>query len=221
MFGCIGRLVTLVCLLAVVAAAWFTRDYWEPKLRARLRGAPAVTAASAPNWESLSNEGAARARAAVNSLSQRNGPVYVNVSPADLASFALDSVMHGITGRATGVQAMARDDRLYLRGETTVGELGGATSLGPLSQMLNGKQQLTLRGRLEVLKPGLGQFRVDDIEVGEVKLPGAMISKLISRYSVGKRDPAVAADAVPVRLPNDLADIRVGKGRITLYKSVP
>jgi len=224
MFGCLGRLGCLIVALALVAAAWFTRDMWEPKVRAGvsavMHSAPAATVV-ASTWEPLTNAGAARGRSAVASLSQQNGPVYVNISAADLASFALDSVMHGITGRATGVQAMARDDRIYLRGETTVGELGGTSSLGPLSAMFSGKQQLTVRGRLEVLKPGLGQFRVDEIEVGEVKLPGALIPQLIGRYDSSKRDALVASNAIAVPLPRDIADIRVGKGRVTLYKSVP
>ena len=224
MFGCLGRLGCLIAGLALIAAAWFTRDIWEPKVRAGvgavMHSAPAATVV-ASTWEPLTNAGAARGRSALASLSQQNGPVYVNISPADLASFALDSVMHGITGRATGVQAMARDDRIYLRGETTVGELGGTNSLGPLSAMFSGKQQLTVRGRLEVLKPGLGQFRVDEIEIGEVKRPGALIPQLIGRYDTSKRDALVASNAIAVPLPHDLADIRVGKGRVTLYKSVP
>ena len=226
MFGCLGRIGCLIVGLALIAAAWFTRDMWEPKVRAGvsavMHSTPAATVASTlPTWEPLTNAGAARGRSAVASLSQQNGPVYVNISPADLASFALDSVMHGITGRATGVEAMARDDRIYLRGETTVGELGGTSSLGPLSAMFSGKQQLTVRGRLEVLKPGLGQFRVDEIEIGEVKLPGALIPQLIGRYDTSKRDALVASNAIAVPLPRDIADIRVGKGRVTLYKSVP
>jgi hypothetical protein len=35
------------------------------------------------------------------------------------------------------------------------------------------------------------------------------------------RDGSIAADALPVRVPSTLGDVRVGKGRITLYKNVP
>jgi hypothetical protein len=87
--------------------------------------------------------------------------------------------------------------------------------------MLEGKQELALRGRFEMLRPGHAQFRVDEVSLKELKLPSAMIPGLVARIGTRGRDSTVADNAIPVRVPAELADLRVGKGRVTLYKAVP
>jgi hypothetical protein len=208
-------------LLAAVlcAVAWFTHDAWYPKLRARLGAAPPPVAAA--RWEPLTAAGAARGRASFDSLLRKNGPVFVNLTAGDFASFALDEAVHGFSPAATQAEAMARDDRLYLRAQVSVADLGGPQTLGPLSGLVEGKQELTLRGRVEVLSPGRAQFRIDEVAIGDLKLPSAMIAKLVARVAVKDRDSTVAADAIPVRVVRELADVRIGKGRVTLYKNVP
>jgi hypothetical protein len=220
MFGCLGRLGCLIVLVLAAAVGWFTQDSWLPRVKARLMSVPPATTSTA-KWEPLTAAGADRARAAVAKLSLKNGPVYVNIAAGDLAAFVLDSVLHGFSPTATNAEAMARDDHLYLRAQVSVADLGGPKTLGPLSGMLEGKQELSLRGRLEVLKPGRAQFRVDQVALKELKLPAAMIAQLVGRIGIRGRDSSVAGDAIPVRVPAELADVRVGKGRVTLYKAVP
>ncbi|MFI5310464.1 MAG: hypothetical protein ACHQQ3_04485 [Gemmatimonadales bacterium] len=219
MFSCLGRLGCLVVVLLIAAVAWFTQDAWLPRVRARVTGPPPATAEV--KWEPLTAEGAARGRAALEKLSEKNGPVYVNVSAGDFASVVLDSVIRGFGSSATGTEAIVRDDRLYLRAALNVADLGGPSALGPLSGVVNGRQELTVRGRLELLKPGHAQFRVDEISVGELKLPAAVIPRLIERIATRERDGTIAADGLPVQVPRSLGDLRVGKGRVTLYKNVP
>ncbi|HVT40233.1 MAG TPA: hypothetical protein VHE78_14425 [Gemmatimonadaceae bacterium] len=219
MFSCLGRLGCLVVLAVIAVAAWFTRDYWYPRVRERFVSTP--PAASAAQWEPLSPEGAARGRAAFESLRSKNGPVFVNLGAGDFASFVLDEAVHGMSPDAANAEALARDDHLYLRAQVSVADLGGPKTLGPLSGMLEGKQQLTVRGRVEVLKPGRAQFRVDEVSLNELKLPSALIPRLISRVGVNDRDSTIADDAIPVRIARELADVRVAKGRVTLYKNVP
>ena len=218
MFSCLGRLGCLVVAVLLAAAAWLTQDAWLPKLRARLLTSPPRVA---EQWEPLTADGAARGRAAFLKLGAQNGPVYLNLAAGDFAAAVLDSALHGFSVGATGAEALVHDDRLFLRAQVSVADLGGAGALGPLSNMVSGRQELTVRGSFEVLKPGRAQFRVDEVSVGELKLPGAMIPKLTERIAVKERDATIAADAIPVRVPRTLGDVRIGKGRITLYKNVP
>ena len=113
------------------------------------------------------------------------------------------------------------DAGIPVRAQVSVADLGGPKTLGPLSRLLEGKQELSLRGRFEILRPGHAQFRVSDVSLKELKLPSAMIPGLIARIGMRDRDSTIADNAIPVRVPNGLVDVRVGKGRITLYKSVP
>jgi hypothetical protein len=219
MFSCLGRLGCLVIALVIAAAAWFTRDSWYPRVRARFVAAP--PAAASANWEPLTPEAAARGRTAFESLLKKNGPVFVNLTAGEFASFVLDDVVHGFSPGATEAEALTRDDRLYLRAQVSVADLGGPKTLGPLSSLVEGKQEFTVRGRIEVLRPGLAQFRVDEVALKDLKLPTAIIVKLIARVAIKDRDSTVADDAIPIRVARELADVRIGKGRVTLYKNVP
>jgi len=220
MLGCVVRLAAILLLAVAGVGGWLTRDLWGPPVLQRL-GLSAPPAAAAAAWEPLSPEGAARARTALESLRRRDGPVYVNVRAGDLASFALDSVLRRFGRDVQGPAALAGDDGLHLRATVRVADLGDAKSLGPLAGVLEGPQPLELRGRLDVVRPGLGRFRVDRIKIKDITLPSAAIPRLLRRLAIPARDAAVGPDAVPVRLPPEIADARVRKGRVTLYKAVP
>ncbi len=178
--------------------------------------------ASPVKWEPLTPEGAARARLAVGRLSSKNGPVYIDVAAGDLAAYAFDVALRGMTHDSAGAEALARDDHLYLRANVDYkGNPVDAKSLGPLNSMLSGKQEITVRGRLEVLSPGHAQFRVDEIALKDLKLPAPIIESIVARIDTKDRDAKTAKDAIPVRVPPELADVRVTHGHVVLYKTVP
>ena len=221
MFGCIGRLGCLLVLAVAGAIGWFTHDSWYPKLRERLGFEPAAVKVSAEKWEPLTPEGAARARLAVGRLSSRNGPVYVDVAAGDLAAYALDPALRELSHDSAGAEALARDDRLYVRAMVNIADLVDAKSLGSLGSMIGGRQEITVRGRLEVVSPGHALFRVDQIALKELQLPSALIAKIVGRIRPKDRNAAMPRDAIPVHVPLELADVRVAKGHVVLYKSVP
>jgi hypothetical protein len=222
MLGCIGRLGCLLVLVIAGAVGWFTHDSWYPQLYRRLGGTPpAVATAPAAKWEPLTPEGSARARLAVGRLSSKDGPVYVDVAAGDLAAYALDPALRELSRDSTGASALARNDRLYVRAMVNIADLVDAKSLGPLGSVIGGRQEITVRGHLEVVSPGHALFRVDEIALKELKLPSALIEKIVSRIRPKDRDATTPRDAIPVRVPRELADVRVAKGHVVLYKSVP
>jgi hypothetical protein len=221
MFGCIGRLGCLMVLAVAGAIAWFTHDAWYPRVYRRLVGSAPVATAMAIKWEPLTAEGSTRARLAVGQLSSRDGPVYVNVPAGDFAAYALDPALRELRHDSVGAEARVRDDRLYVRGMVNVADLVDAKSLGPLSSVIGGRQEITVRGRIEVLSPGHALFHVDQIALKEMQLPSALIEKIVGRIRTNDRDATTPADAIPVRVPRELADVRITKGHVVLYKSVP
>lgn len=227
MFGCIWRLGCLLVLAVCAAAAWLTRDTWYPAARKRLHLAPAAATAPAvvatpdAKWEPLTPDGAARARAAIATLQSRSGRVYVDVAAGDLAAYAIGPAIRDLSHDSTGAEAVAHNERLYVRAMVNVADLADATALGPLASMLNGRQEVTVRGKLEVVGPGRAEFVVDQIAFKELQLPSALIEKIVSRLRVKDRGPATPKDAIPVAIPRELADIRIAKGHVVLYKSVP
>ena len=221
MFGCLGRIGCLLVLALCAAVAWFTHDRWYPQLRARLGGTPVAVAAASPKWEPLTPEGSARARLAVAKLSQKNGPVYVDVAAGDLAAYALDPALRDLSHDSVSAEALARDERLSVRAMVNVADLADAKALGPLSSMIGGKQEITVRGKLEIVSPGHAQFRVDRIALKDLDLPGPLVENIISRIRTKERTASTPKDAIPVRVPMELADVRVAKGHVVLYKTVP
>jgi hypothetical protein len=221
MFGCLGRIGCFLVLAVVAAAAWFTHDFWYPKLRARLGGVPVVVSTSAAKWEPLTPEGSARARLAVGRLSTKNGPVYVDVGAGDLAAYALDQALRDLSRDSTGAEAMARDDHLLVRATVNVADLADAKALGPLTSMIGGKQEITVRGKLEIVSPGHAQFRVDQIMLKELQLPEALIEQIVGRIRKQDRTATTPKNAIPVHVPLELADVRIAKGHVVLYKTVP
>lgn len=220
MFSCLGRLgcfATILLLLAGVVG-WFTQDMWMPKLRARAGFAPAV---SASVWEPVKSEGAARGHDALVQLRKRNGPVFVKVHPADVASYAIGLAPSKALSAVKHLESRAEGDRVYFRGAVNTAELGASAKTGPLSGvmdgMLRGEQQITVGGRMEVASPGHGVFNIDEVKIGELRLPAAAVRKLIAHFA-GTAE-ANGGESLTFPLPPEIGDVRVQKGAITLYKS--
>jgi hypothetical protein len=221
MFGCIGKVVVLVLFVVAGAAAYVTRDRWEPRVRERLGLPRATKTTTAPTWEPVTVEGAERARAAIATLKKPTGPAFLNVKAADLVAFALDSMLRRIGQGAKdriGTEALAGDNLISIRGKINVKELGGASSLGPLGGMLEGDQPVEIRGRLEVTGAGKAQLRVERVTVNSLVLPSPVVNMLVER--INPKNAKAGAGLIPFALPPEIADIRVSPGRVTLYKAV-
>jgi hypothetical protein len=218
MFGCIGRLVVLGVLLVAGAAAWLTRDRWQPALAARMgwrRPAPALA------WEPITPQGAARVRAALDTLARPTGAGFINVAPADLAAFALEPVLEKLAraarDSASGPSARADSGTVAVRGSIRMADLGGAAALGPLGGVLEGTQRIEVRGRIEVPQAGHAYFLVTRIVIGQLTLPAAAVPRVVDLL-VPRRGKDLPSGAVAVPLPPQVADVRVIRGRVTLYK---
>ena len=212
--GCMRRLVFLV-LVFLAGGAVFLWLYLERPRRA------AETPSTAPVWKTLTPEGAARARRSVQLLSRPSGPVFTNVDGADLASYILDELSKQLPPSAQQLEAAVIDDRLHVRALVNVSDFGGAGSLGPLAAMLGDREPVEFGGTLELVRPGLAQYRVKVLRLRELSVPSRMIPRLLQRVARGARPPGLADDGLPLEVPSFIADVRIGQGRVTLYKSTP
>lgn len=215
--GCIARLgcLVLLCILAVVG--WFTRDRWMPMLHL---GGHAAAGSTTTTWQPLSDAGAERTRAALGRLSQPRGPVFATLSGSDVASYVYKSLTRQLPASADSVEVAVIDDRVSMRASVPTRELGGSGVLGPLASMLGDRERVQLGGTLRVVKAGLGEFHVQELKIGNLNIPRAMIPRLLRQMSRAPRPADVSDDALPLPLPSYVGDIRVANGRITLYKNV-
>jgi hypothetical protein len=222
MFGCLRRLGCLV-LLVIGVGLYLLRDSWWPLVRPMVRAEPEVVArergeSGEGGWESLDPEKAARGERAVRALATRGGPAYVSLQAGELTSYAFLSLADALPVPLDDAQAAVVGDRVFLRSVVSLRDLGG--SLGPVANLLPERDTLRLGGTFEVVRPGLAQFRVREASLGNVPLPSSVLPRVLRRTGASGGSE-VASDAVGIPLPPYIGDVRVARGRITLYKAVP
>ena len=215
MFGCLRRLGCLVILL-LIAAIWYWYARVEPS-----RTSAAATAAT-KTWEPLSQANAVRGEQAINSLGQRSGPVFANLTGTEAASYILLAASRqALPPSAQNVSAAVLGDRLYVRGTVALSEIGGRKVLGPLAALLSDRDSVELGGTMNVIRPGLGQFVVQDVKLGSLKIPSALVPRLVAEIRRGGIPAGVAQNGFPMPMPNYISDVRIANGKITIYKNTP
>jgi hypothetical protein len=220
MFGCLRRIGCLVVLCIAVVAAYFMRDRWMPLINKNLPGARTTTAAPGPTWEPVSDEAAARARRAVESLGRRSGPVFVNLPPGDVASYFYIALSEQLPPSADSIEATTIANRMYVRAVISLDDFKAADALGPLAGMVGRRERIQLGGTFAIIRPGLAQFLVEDVRLGELPIPRGAIPKVLRQIRRGTRPDGVAENGLPFVVPTYLGDARVADGKVTLYKTV-
>src|SRR5262249_17500986 len=122
--GCLARLGCLILIVCLGVGAWLTRAMWLPDT---FREHPPVAAKA---WQPISEPGAARARAALDKLSQPRGPVYQTVAAGDVASLAFAQTI-GQKGEVDSVEARIDGAAMLVRARVATGTF--RDKLGPLA----------------------------------------------------------------------------------------
>ena len=223
MFGCLRRLGCLAILLLGVGL-YLVRDMWWPQVRPMIRRDPPVEVTATPGrrteggWESLDLEKAERGERAVRALAAKSGPAFVNLRAGELASYAFLSLTDTPPLPLNDAQAAVVGERVFLRSVVSLRDLGG--SLGAVAGLLPERDTLRIGGTFDVVRPGLAQFRVLEAQLGSVPLPSSILPRVLRRGG-GTGGQGVAADGVGIPIPRYIGDVRVSRGRITLYKATP
>lgn len=219
MFGCLRRLGCLAVLVAGALGAWWYRDRWLPLLPGRhARVADRAPEGTSSGWEPISPAGAARARASMDRLARRTGAVFENLRPGDLASYIYEELQRQLPASARDVQTTVIGDRIYVRAQIDLRDLGGARALGPLAAMLPARDTMQLGGRLHVVRPGVAEFLVEDVKLGQLTVPPQAIPRLVREVRSRPTPPGIAANGLPLQIPRYVADVRVARGKITVYR---
>jgi len=211
------KLGCLFTLLLVAAAAFLFRD----QLFGPRRQQTTDSAVAGPKWEPLTAERAERGRAGVASLAGESGPVFVTLTPGEIASYVFLALSRQLPPSADSIEATAIGDRLYVRASVKLADLGGPSALGPLGGLLGDRERMLFGGNFEIVRPGLAQFRIRELRLRELSIPARMIPSIVKAIGKGSRPEGVAPDALPLKTPPNIGDVRVLRGRVTLYKAVP
>ena len=217
-FGCLRRLGCLFVVLIAVAA-YFTRAWWWTPARVAIDRSTGVVAATdtTTSWERLTPAAAEKGERQVRALAAPRGPVYASLRAGELASYAFLSLSSALPPFARDAEATVVGDRVYVRSVVSPRDFAGV--LGSLGSVLPERDTLRLGGTFDVLDKGRAQFHIVDVQLGRMALPERMIPALVRRVRRGAVAPDVANDALEVPLPPYIGDVRIARGRITLYKT--
>ena len=219
MFGCIGRLGCLFVILVLGVVGYLTRGLWME--RVGFGRGPVATSALEGKWEPVAPARATRAREALNRLGRSTGPVFVNLTGAEIASYVLEQAGRSLTEGADSVRATVIGDRMVVRGNVPLRALGGTGILGPLAGMLGDREPLELSGGFRVVRPGLGELTVAEIRLRDFSVPKSVLPRLVRQLSRAPGTDGISPTGLPVRIPEYLGDVRIANGQVTLYRTVP
>lgn len=222
MKGCFRRTGCLVLIIALVALWYWYAKVDRPASTKTSGEVSATTGATLTNtgWEPLTIPDADRGKAAVEGLAQRSGPVFANLTPAEAASYIFLVVAKQLPPSAKNAEAAIRGDRLYVRSEVEMKDFGGTGQLGNLGFLLGSRDSVLLGGTIQMLKPGLGQFLVQEVKIGRLDVPQRLIPRLIGQLKKANTVQGLAPNGLPMVMPSYISDVRIANGKITLYKSV-
>jgi hypothetical protein len=214
MFSCLGRIGCLFLVIVAGLVAWLTRERWEDRVFGD-RGSAEVT------WEAIDSTGAARADTAVNALRTPAGPSYATLTAAELASLLAARAGNGLPAALDSVQAAIEGDLVRVRAVVPLDAIRGLEALGPLSGILGSHERIEFAGTLELVRPGLGQFRVRSARIADIPMPQGAIPALLRRLDTTDRPEGLSPDAIAIPVPPYIGDVRVAQGVVRLYRVVP
>jgi len=170
-------------------------------------------------WQPVTPAAAERGRRALQSLSRPSGPVYANLTGSEAASYIFLMVAKQLPPSLENAEAAVIGNRLYVRSEVDLKELGGSGALGALGAFLGPRDSVTLGGTINMLGPGSGEFLIQEVKIGNLDLPRALIPRIVSRIKPASRTAEVSANGLPMKMPAYISDVRISNGRITVYKT--
>jgi hypothetical protein len=170
-------------------------------------------------WEPLSPAAAERGKRAIDALASPSGPVFANLRAAEIASYVFQTAGSPLPASADSAEAAVIGDVLYVRAVVPIKALAGSGVLGPLASLLNDRERLSLGGSFHVIRPGLSEFQLRDIKLRDFSVPHGAIPRLVQQIDHGNRPAGISSDAIAVKTPPSLADVRIANHRVTLYKT--
>lgn len=172
-------------------------------------------------WANVANPGASRPNVAA-SLAKRDGPAFVSLGAVDLAALLSSTLPGQLPKSASSLQVALVDHQVLVRAVLDATEIAGDGTLGRvLGVAMTGRDSVRLAGTIEPLRSGVAQFRVQELRVKGLNVPARLIPAFVGALRRGARVDGLADDALVVTLPRTVADLRIAKGRLILYKAIP
>lgn len=213
MFGCLRRIGCLAVLLLLVPVAWVTRPMWWERVTGRALE-PAV------EWTPAVGAEAPEVVKKLGTLRGKGGPAFVSLGPSEVGAL----LRSGLPASMVHDLEVSLDQQtMRFRATMDLRPLATLEALQPVSGMLTARQRVRVTGRPDVGPGGRGMLVVQELRIGQVVVPTPVLRPLVRQ--LGGSDAAAAGSdggaSISFSLPSAVADMRVSRGRLILYKSTP
>ncbi len=84
--------------------------------------------------------------------------------------------------------------------------------------MLSDRDTLLLAGTMNVLPTGEGQFVVQELRFGQLRVPSGVIPRIVRQIDKTEDRGPMAPSAISLPLPPGVGDVRVGGSMVTIYR---
>ena len=201
-FRALGCLV----IIAGLAGAWLYRDRMMEMGGRLLRGEPAPQVASGrPGTRALA---AAQARADSVARGRADSVVLDANETASLIGAGLAPV---VRSQLDSLEVTLFDERVELGAGLATGRLP-RNVVGPLGVALRDREPIRASGALAVVKPGVGEWTIDRLEVRGIPLPADAVPALLERLFAERGRHSLA-----LTLPPGVRALRVSPTGLVLY----
>ncbi|MGQ0765665.1 MAG: hypothetical protein ACT4OZ_08365 [Gemmatimonadota bacterium] len=218
MFRLARRLGCLFMLAIIGVVGWMTRELWLE----RVAGPRAVS--EEVDWSGASDALARSGADKLADIAKSSGPVYTNITAGEIAALVMSAANRQQPGSLRDVRGAVVGDELRISARVDLSGAPGLARLGPLASLLDSPRDLQVAGHPAVREPGVGVLAVESITIDRIHVPrpvmSAFLDQLIRRDSTPGGGAEVSSE-ITFPLPRHVADLRVSKGGLTVYKRVP
>lgn len=171
-------------------------------------------------WARLTPAGSAGGES-IARLARRNGPAFVSLRAPELAGVLATGMSKVLPSSATRPEVAIVDEQVLVRTVVALRDVAGDGALrGLLGVALDGRDTLRMAGTLDLVRPGLAEYRVRELRLKGIDVPPRLIPALVGAMHRAVTADSLPSDALPIPLPKAVADVRVANGKVTLYKAV-
>lgn len=225
--SCLSRVGCVTVAALFGAGAWWLYGGSVPAFLPKLgRVSESGKAASSRDarpiaWASL-KDADQNAGDIIARLEARSGPAYVTVTAADLAAVLSSGLSRALPASASSAGVAIDDDLVRLRAVIPLRELGGDAIPSLIGGVLTDRDTVEMAGTLDLARTGVAEYRVRELRVRSIDVPPRLIPPLMRSFrNRARQTDSLADDAVGIPLPKSVADLRVARGTVTLYKTAP
>lgn len=205
-FGCLRRVVSLVLLVAIIAAVW----YFRADIMAKWRQFRGEAPAAAVNPE----EAARSANAKLAALESANPPARTALSEAELQALVHSRFAPALPAWLDSTRIRLEGDRIRLSGRVPLDHLPQVRELGQVAGLLPDTSEVAVTGQVIPLSRGRVALAVDQVTAAHIPLPRRLIPEVLGRLK--KPGDTTPPDALSLPLPRTITSAYVRNDSLIL-----